>query len=151
MQHARQNPEEDTHTVVSRCLDCVGVLTGEASTETEGKVDIQSRGGFVTAAQTGMGLCLLKRRVLEEVVARRVVVTDGRPSTVSPWPVPYYGFFHKERVLETVLFREDISFCRRWTIGCSGTIWACVDKAVGHHGNFEFAGAYVEKLKAGEP
>jgi hypothetical protein len=150
IKHARDNPEEGTHAAISRSLDYIGLITGEASTQGEQKIDIKAKDGFVTAAQTGMGLCLLKRRVLEEMVARGVVTTDGKPSTVSPWPVPYYGFFHKERVSETVSFSEDLSFCRRWTIGCGGTIWACVDKAVGHYGNFEFAGAYVEKLKAGE-
>jgi len=150
IKHARDNPEEAAHAVVSRSLDYVGLVAGEAATQDREKVEIQSKNGFVTAAQTGMGLCLLKRRVVEEMVARGVVTTDGRASTVSPWPVPYFSFFHKERVSECVSYSEDLSFCRRWTIGCGGTIWACVDKAIGHHGNFEFSGAYVEKLKAGE-
>ena len=148
--HARHHPEEDARAVVSRCLDYVGLLTGETSTTGREKMRVKSRGGFVTAAHTGMGLCLLKRRVLEEMVARGIVVTDGKPSAVSPWPVPYYSFFHKERISESALFSEDISFCRRWTRGCGGTIWVCVDQAVGHHGMFRFNGAFVEKLKAGE-
>ena len=150
IRHARANPEEGVHSVISRCLDYVGLISGEASTRDEHKIDIDSRGGFVTAAHTGMGLCLLKRQVFEEMVTRGIVVTDGKPSTVSPWPVAYYPFFDKERISPTVSISEDISFCRRWTRGCGGTIWACVDQALGHYGTFKFAGAYVEKLKAGE-
>lgn len=148
IKHARQNPDEDTHAVVSRCLDYAGLLVGEASEQEQQKIEIRSKGGFVTAAHTGMGLCLLRRRVLETMVARGIVSTEGEPSTLCP--VPYYGFFHKERVSETASFGEDFSFCRRWRIGCGGTIWASVDTAIGHHGIFTFAGAYVEKLKVGE-
>lgn len=151
IRHARQHPEESADVIMSRCSDYVGLIRGETSAEEEARINIKSIGGFVNAIQTGMAVCLLKRRVLEEMVARGVVVTDGKPSAISPWPVPYYAFFHKEKISQSSSFSEDLSFCRRWTIGCGGTIWACVDTAVGHHGTFAFAGAYVEKLKAGEP
>lgn len=150
IRHARQHPEESANTVVSLCSDYVGLIRGETSTEEEAHIQIKSKAGFVTATQTGMAVCLLKRRVLEEMVTRGVVRTDGKASPLSPWQVPYYGFFHKEKLSESWSLSEDISFCRRWTIGCDGTIWACVDTAVGHYGMFRFAGAYVEKLKAGE-
>lgn len=150
IKHAREYPDEDTNVVVSRCLDYVGLLVGEASEREEEKIELKAKGGFVTSAQTGMGLCLLKRRVLEEMVTRGIVVTDGRPHAASPWPVPYYGFFHKEWVSKTISFSEDLSFCRRWTKQCGGAIWACVDTAVGHHGMFNFSGTFVEKLKVGE-
>jgi hypothetical protein len=65
-------------------LDYVGLIAELAAGQDEEKVEIQFKNGFVTAAQTGMGLCLLKRRVVEEMITRRVVTTDGRPSTVSP-------------------------------------------------------------------
>lgn len=45
IRHARENPEENAHAVISRCMEYVGILTGESSTQGEQKIDIQSRGG----------------------------------------------------------------------------------------------------------
>ena len=125
--------------------------TGVPNVNADGaKSEVEMNRGFVKAKYTGMGICLIKRRVLEDMVTRAVVEKrENGPHPASPWPVPYYGFFHKRRASDGQFDSEDISFCKRWTQDCGGIIWACVDENIGHHGPFKYSGAYIEKLKAG--
>lgn len=150
VKHARNHSDEAIESVVGRLMRYTGTVMGEPPTEDATSFEVTSQKGFVKVEHTGMGLCLLRRRVLEQMIQRGIVTTDGHPYKETPWQAPYYGFFHKERCAAGVPTSEDISFCRRWTRDCGGTIWACVDTAIGHHGNFRFSGAFVQKLKAGE-
>lgn len=150
LRSAGQSPAQDTDVLVSRNLDYVGAVQANVSPEDEHKLDIIAERGFAKADHTGMGVCLLKRRVLEDMVSHDLVYQSGKPHGISPWPVPYYGFFHKERLPSGIIFSEDISFCRRWRQGCGGTIWACVDEPIDHIGNFRYSGNFAERLKAGE-
>ena len=106
------------------------------------------RAGFAKVTGTGMGICLLKMRVFEEMISRGVVQKhlDQQPTTGVR--LPYYGFFDIMTDANGSLLSEDYSFCHRWVEGCGGAIWACIDERIGHHGNFNFYGRYVDKLQA---
>jgi hypothetical protein len=106
------------------------------------------RAGFAKVTATGMGLCLLKLRVFEEMVSRGVVQKHLDHQPTSGVPLPYYGFFDTLSDANGNLLSEDYSFCQRWVVGCGGAIWACIDERIGHHGNFNFYGRYVDKLQA---
>jgi hypothetical protein len=136
--------------IVSRAADYAGQL--DYSTDAPGgNWEVQIEQGFARARETGMAICLIKRRVLEVMVERKIVERRAGPSHPnSPWPVPYFGFFHCKRVADGHLLSEDISFCRRWTEACGGTIWASVDEEIGHHGAFRYYGKYLERLKTGQ-
>jgi hypothetical protein len=149
---ALKGAQQDANFRLSKSLGYVGRLKTEDSSQGEGKLDIQITRGFAQAEHTGMGACLLHRSVLEEMIKPGVVAKgrDGGPAPRSPILVPYYGFFHKERASPTEIWGEDYSFCRRWTQGCGGIIWACVDEEIVHRGMFKYSGVYLEKLKAGD-
>jgi hypothetical protein len=106
------------------------------------------RNGFAKVLGTGMGLCLLKPRVLTEMILRGAAkkTLDRHPTTQLE--KPYYGFFDQFKDANGVLLSEEYSFCQRWVDGCGGAIWACIDERIGHHGNFNFYGRYVDKLQA---
>ncbi len=106
------------------------------------------RAGFAKVLGTGMGVCLLKRRVFEEMASRGVAKKrlDHHPTTGAR--LPYYGFFDTMTDASGTLLAEDYSFCQRWVEGCGGDVWACIDERIGHHGNFNFYGRYADKLQA---
>jgi hypothetical protein len=135
--------------LIAANLDYIGSLVTKVNLQ-QGKTELTTKGGFAVVKHTGMGVCLLKRRVLEQMVATGAVAGRAAgPHPASPFEVPYYGFFHKERSSGEDFYSEDISFCRRWTEGCGGTIWACIDEEIGHIGTYEFSGAYIDKLRLG--
>jgi len=147
---ARADPTKSAGQLVPANLEYVGAVQLGLDIARR-RVGPQVIDGFAKAEFVGMGVTLLKRRVLEEMVARDLASPrPGGRHPACPWPVPYYGFFHKERDGDGQFLSEDISFGRRWSIGCGGEIWACIDEAIGHHGSYGFIGAYQNRLDAGK-
>ncbi len=100
---------------------------------------VRKRAGFVTAAAVGMAVCLIKKTVLEQMVAAGVVEERvdryGADLETRSW-----AFFDLVKVKD-VVFSEDFSFCHRWTRSMSRALWVCTDEDVGHLGDFVFGGA----------
>jgi hypothetical protein len=101
-----------------------------------GSAQFDIRSGFARVQGTGMGLCLLKRRVFEEMVAKGVAKTKREFHPDMSVKVPFYNFFDHIYLDFGDYLSEDYSFCHRWVVGCGGEIWACVDESIGHCGMF---------------
>ena len=106
--------------------------------------------GFVKVAGTGMGICLLERRVLEDLVNTGQVLhlAQGGSRFGFPTNFPVYGFFDRARDSAGTRLSEDYSFCLRWITRCNGEVWACIDELIGHVGSFEFKGVFVKTLSS---
>ena len=138
-------PGEPAERVVSRNLRfIVAPLRNHA-----GDYSFEVERGFAKVRGTGMGLCLLKRGVFEEMIGKGVVKERRGRHPLSAQGLPYYGFFDKLATPEDDVVGEDFSFCRRWVDQCGGEIWAFIEGQVSHHGTFRFTGAYSEKVRAG--
>lgn len=125
----------------SQALDYVGNLRSDTS------CDLEMRGGFISVDGIGMALCLLRRSVLERMVdnrsAQQLILREGDRGLAE---FPVYGFFDKVHDASGARLSEDYSFCYRWTTGCAGKIWACVDEPITHVGSVEFTGTFLDKM-----
>ena len=112
----------------------------------------EGRAGFARVLGTGMGICLLQRSVLEQLIdvgkAARLMQTGKDFGFPSEFAV--YGFFDRVRDATGTRLSEDYSFCARWTTRCKGDIWACIDEPIGHVGSFEFKGTFARTLSPPE-
>jgi len=116
---------------------------------------IEVRDGWVPMAGIGMGITLIKRQVLDEMVRRKAAPdrweSDERPTgaaNVSPYR---YGFFDEiyDEELKTML-SEDLSFCERWRLLCEGEVWGNANFEIGHVGQMTFTGKYIDRIKTGK-
>jgi hypothetical protein len=126
---------------VSRNMQFVGrgLVKGEAGT-----VSIER--GFARFEATGMGICLLSKNVFDQILTRGLA--DKHPGApTADRKLAIHGFFDRVKDGDDIL-AEDYSFCSRWTHGCGGEIWACVDEPIDHIGAFKFTGVYLEKIMA---
>ncbi len=110
--------------------------------------------GLIEVEGIGMGVTLIRRDALTQMVERKVVntykVQEGR-GTDAFGNSELHGFF--DIILDEeggTMLSEDLSFCHRWTKQCGGQVWATVDRKIGHIGMYVYAGAYIDKLRAGE-
>lgn len=92
----------------------------------------------------GMGLTAIKRSVFERMHAtgKLRVQSKGR----SGFDGPVYGFFDR-LYPEGNEMGEDFSFCHRWQVLCSGEVYAVVDEAIGHIGDFSYTGTFADALR----
>jgi hypothetical protein len=127
--------------VISRNMQFVGrgLVKGEGGT-----VSIER--GFARFEATGMGICLLSKNVFHQILDRRLADRHPGAPTADP-KLAVHGFFDRIKEGEDVV-AEDYSFCSRWTHGCGGEIWACIDEPIDHIGAFKFTGVYLEKIMA---
>lgn len=109
--------------------------------------------GWVPLAGIGMGITLIQRVTLDELV-RLGAVTDrwngGTTMPPDPTQAPRYGFF--DAVYDessNSLLSEDLSFCHRWRIQCGGEVWGNANYEIGHIGPMTFKGRYLDRLKMG--
>ncbi len=116
-------------------LQYVGALcTGDA---------LRTRGGFATARYAGTGFLLLKRTVLERLIAAHPelafcgihgtpefdVDTKNRFALFDPMIDPETGMY----------LSEDFAFCQRWR-ALGGEIWLDLHSALTHGGTADFVG-----------
>ncbi len=116
-------------------LQYVGALcTGDA---------LRMRSGFATAQYAGTGFMLLKRTVLERLIAAHPELafrgihgtpefeadTKNRFALFDPMIDPETGMY----------LSEDFAFCRRWR-ALGGEIWLDLRSAVTHGGSADFVG-----------
>jgi hypothetical protein len=115
----------------------------------DGEIEIVD--GFVRVRQTGTGIMLIERSVLDAMrnklpklwladageKMRRIGLTGGLLQCFDP-----------VRDTDGVGLGEDVSFCRRWTQDLDGEIWANIDEPIVHVGQDSYTGHYLTKLKA---
>jgi hypothetical protein len=102
---------------------------------------IQAVNGLAQCEAFGMGVALLRRDALEEMVRRGVVKKHQTNEG------PAYGFFDIAREGWN-RWGEDLSFCKRWREECGGELWALIDADIGHVGTFRYGGAFRDALAA---
>jgi hypothetical protein len=102
----------------------------------------EARDGFVTGTYAGAGFMLLKRAVIERLVAAhpetryRMAHTFPRPKS----EVDHYNLFDCVVEPETgVYLSEDYTFCRRWR-ELGGKVWLDTESRLTHVGPYEFSG-----------
>lgn len=122
---------------------------GEVLRNADGEIEIAD--GFVRVRQTGTGIMLIERSVLDTMRARlpklwlpdagekmrRIGLTGGLLQCFDP-----------VRDTDGVGLGEDVSFCRRWTQELKGEIWANIDEPIVHVGQDSYTGHYLTKLRA---
>jgi hypothetical protein len=110
---------------------------------TKGKA-LKLRKGFLSAAGAGMGLCLIHRTALEEMVSEGAV--DQLHGVLEDRKYSYYGFFNHMDFKGNLLL-EDYSFCCRWTHIMKRQLPVCIDEEIGHVGEFVYSGTYLDTLQ----
>jgi hypothetical protein len=116
------------------------------------KIDVAD--GLSRVAGLGMGLCLIARKVLADLVAtgkleKHEDFSKGAKFNAGALAGPLYGFFDQMGSVDGPL-SEDLAFCERWRTLCGGDVWALVDERIGHIGSMEFIVPYIERLKQGQ-
>ncbi|NTF97931.1 hypothetical protein [Rhizobium rhizogenes] len=111
-------------------------------------------GDFVTAIYAGTGMLLIKRAVIEKMIAAypelRYGAIHAYPNTKRS-PATQYALFESLIEEETGIYlSEDFAFCHRWR-ALGGKIWLDTGSKLTHTGGHCFAGnprARYEALKA---
>jgi hypothetical protein len=106
--------------------------------------------GFVKSTHAGTGIMLIERSALEAMSARYPELwVTGKPLSYAGAPriTNVFQCFASVTRPDGFILGEDWSFCERWTEGCGGEIWVCVDEDVTHTGNMTFSGNYSIKLQ----
>jgi hypothetical protein len=146
--HAITRQIDDPETAASAALNYVG--EGWAVEESrEGRTGIALKDGFVRVSRIAGGMTLIRREVIEAVAGRY-------PELVATPDPDYEAYGVRDRVLQCfeqmpgpngLYLSEDISFALRWTEGCGGQIWACVDETLTHWGTMGYTGRYLDRLR----
>src|SRR5262249_43024321 len=103
---------------------------------------LKARDGFVTAEYAGTGFLMIKRAVIERLIAahpelRYTGVHDDQPSAPAK---PHYALF--DCIIDPIsgiYLSEDYSFCRRWR-KLGGEIWIDTESRLTHIGPHAFQG-----------
>jgi hypothetical protein len=102
----------------------------------------EERGGFVTGSYAGTGFMLIKRRVLERMIAAypetRYEVAHTYPR-VAQSPNQYALFDCMIEPDTHIYLSEDFAFCRRWR-ALGGTIWLDTQTRLTHTGVYAYEG-----------
>jgi hypothetical protein len=108
-------------------------------------LSVVRRDGFHTAASVGGGFILIKRNVVEQIVAQgeaRPLPRFAQRPDFKDAPEFTDFFSHVLTQDGGALLGEDQSFCRRWQHGCGGDIWVDEASAVSHTGEHTYQGSY---------
>src|SRR5262249_793555 len=96
-----------------------------------------SESGLCKVENIGFGAVLIRREVLETMIAKKIVGRYGSPT------VQFYGFFARRPQDSAIAhIAEDRSFYRRWQFDCGGEVWALADVEILHVGDFMYGGRY---------
>lgn len=139
----------ETPIVAEICAASYTPSIGEIELVTHAEGDLAAAAGFLRARQTGAGILLIRRDVLETM---RLVCPHLAESRVRPEMAaiglsePLVRFFAFERDRSGVLLGEDISFTARWAERCGGEIWVAPDGAITHAGTRVVNGNYQRRM-----
>lgn len=110
-----------------------------------------AEGGLVRVERIGFGVTLVHRSVLARMrdTLPQLVLRGGRDGNYVAMGAPFdiLQAFDALQEPHGGFLSEDLSFSRRWTEGCGGEIWACVDEEIGHVGEARFVGRAVDRLR----
>ncbi|WFU05809.1 hypothetical protein QA648_21830 (plasmid) [Rhizobium sp. CB3171] len=144
--NAAKAPLRNAETLAEAALHYVGTpLTGPYA---------EWDGDFVTAIYAGTGMLLIKRAVIEKMIAAypglRYDAIHAYPGTKRS-PTTQYALFECLIEEETGIYlSEDFAFCHRWR-AVGGEIWLDTGSKLSHTGAHRFAGnpqPRYETLKA---
>jgi hypothetical protein len=112
-----------------------------------GEPGFEERDGFVTARYAGTGFMLIKRAVIERMVAAypetryRTMQTYPAPPAGADAGAPYHNLFDCMIDPETRTYlSEDYTFCHRFR-AIGGTVWLDTRSRLRHVGSMEFEGS----------
>ena len=105
--------------------------------------EAERRGPFVTGTYAGTGFLLIRRAVIERMIA---AYPETRYATIQTHPLPpnpsrnQYALFDCMIEPETLTYlSEDYAFCRRWR-DLGGRIWLDTEGVLTHTGTMDFTG-----------
>ena len=113
--------------------------------------NIDPQTGLCEVKGIGMGLCLIQRRVFTDLIGTGKIGTFKRglhnfpPGTVRRFFEPLVPSQDADEL------SEDYSFCHRWRTLCAGTVHAFANEDIGHIGDSNYRGTYVDHLKSKAP
>jgi hypothetical protein len=132
------------HGDLDKAISRNGAFTVLASWEAKKGKPLKVRNGFLSAAGAGMGMCLITRKALEDMVSEGAV--DELHGVLEDRKYSYYGFFNHMDYKGNLLL-EDYSFCCRWTQMMKRELPVCIDEEIGHVGEFVYSGTYLDTLQ----
>jgi hypothetical protein len=110
----------------------------------------ETLGPFIRAREIGTGIMLVKREVLEKLVAAYPELRTDDPVYRGLGMGPISQLFDSFQGPSGMFLGEDVAFCRRWTERCGGEIWACYDAEIAHVGRDVVRGNYANRLPAAQ-
>jgi hypothetical protein len=108
----------------------VSLRAGQPTTITDGALSV----GWI-----GLGVTLIRRGVFEKMIA------NGSARKQSIHGVTFHNFFTARTA--GLACGEDVAFCQRWITDCGGEVHVNVGDVVFHHGNFPYAGDWLQYLR----
>jgi len=127
-------------------LSWAGSGTGSPHTE--------RRGNFMEVEGVGMGCTLIRRDVVDIMLAKMPELIDTRlalhpagDTIRNAGSSRIIRAFEKLDIPERGLVSEDLSFCIRWR-QCGGKVWAGIGYRISHVGPFDYSGRYLDTVEA---
>lgn len=109
---------------------------------------MKGKGRFVSVSHCGTGVMLISRGAVETMIEKLPEIVD----TVRFRSMPFANKFTDRFITpfdkiktETAEYSEDYSFCRRWALGCGGTVYAHAQASVRHVGHMTFGAKYSDR------
>lgn len=127
-------------------------FVGNPLPDAEGNVQVVN--GLARASGVGGGALMIRREVFARLQkAHPELAGAGFPNEDENLPLKEHnwGFFNP--IIDPgrgLHLGEDLSFCRRWTEGCGGEIWAEVASPSEHVGQAVFKGAWLDYIRSFE-
>jgi hypothetical protein len=142
--HGRLTPQTNEAHLRELGLNFVGTPLG-------GK-DREERDGFVAGSYAGTGFMLIKRRVLERMIAAypetKFDLAHTSPRVAKQSPNQYALFDCMIEKGTNIYLSEDFAFCQRWR-ALGGKIWLDAKSRLTHIGVYSYEGAPELSLVAG--
>jgi hypothetical protein len=130
--------------------DCIGGDRALVTTRGPDGEQPQLVDGFVRVDHASTGILLIRREALQlmkEKFPELWLDDSGSHYRDSGLKGGVLQCFEGFQGPDGVFIRDDLAFCRRWTEGCGGEIWSCIDEPVSRAGEEPFLGHYLLKMK----
>ena len=138
---ARAEPELARTPLMARAHDYV-LFNGSGEGE---PVPTGRRDGFYRVNGIGMGLSLIERAALEEIVAKGQAPLITSQTGEGEFH-DFFGYVYSDDGKRR--YSDDLSFCRRWTLGCGGEVWADGMSQIAHVGTTAYTAAFADVGRA---
>lgn len=115
--------------------------------------ELERRGPFATGVYCGTGFVMIKRRVIQRLIAAHpeCLYTSDHVYTPTRSERKYYALFECMIDPETREYlSEDFGFCRLWR-ALGGQIWLDVEASLVHTGSHDFIGNPALRFGTSEP